>query len=386
MPFYHRLGEIPRVKHTTFYKPDGKSLYREELFGSKGFSGVYSTKYHIHMPTALKRVGLLDSPALPLWHDAPLSCYHFFTDRKESSGDFISARNVFLHNDQCTIATSRITKNTDDFYRNSNAAEYLFVHHGTGVLLSEFGKLPFGPGDQIIIPRAVTYQLRFDELNDNYILIVESATAYEIPKHFRNEYGQLEEHAPYCERDFKLPEFMTPVDESGDFRIVVKAGEKLFEHIAAHHPFDVVGWDGFLYPYSFNIKDYHAKVGRIHLPPPVHLAFITGGFVVCNFVPRPYDFHDESIPAPYFHSNIDSDEVLYYVEGEFMSRRGVKESSITLHPGGMPHGPQPGRTEASVGAKGTNEYAVMIDTFSPLRLTRNVRETMDETYVQSWLE
>jgi homogentisate 1,2-dioxygenase len=179
---------------------------------------------------------------------------------------------------------------------------------------------------------------------------------------------------------------MPPVDEKGDFRIIVKAGEKLFEHIAAHHPFDVVGWDGFLYPYGFNIKDYHAKVGRIHLPPPIHLAFITGGFVLCNFVPRPYDFHDEAVPAPYFHSNIDSDEVLYYVEGEFMSRRGIKESSITLHPGGMPHGPQPGKTEASVGAKGTDEYAIMVDTFAPLRPTLNVRETMDETYVRSWLE
>lgn len=386
MSFYHKLGEIPRVKHTTFFKPDGKSLYREELFGSKGFSGVYSTKYHLHLPTALERVSVIDAPALPLWSEAPLSCYHFFTDRKESSGDFIRSRNVFLHNDQCTIATARVTKDCGDFFRNSHAAEYIFVHHGGGVLVTEFGRLPFGPGDQLVIPRAVTYRMEFDSYEKNYLLIVESSTAYEIPKQFRNEYGQLEEHAPYCERDFKLPEFAPAVDEKGEFRIITKAGAQFVEHIAAHHPFDVVGWDGYLYPFSFNIRDYHAKVGRIHLPPPIHLVFNTGGFVICNFVPRPYDFHEGAIPAPYFHSNIDSDEVLYYVEGDFMSRRGIKEGSITLHPGGMPHGPQPGKTEASIGAKGTDEYAVMIDTFAPLRPTLNVKETMDDAYIRSWLE
>ncbi len=386
MPFYHKLGEIPRVKHTTFYKPDGKSLYREELFGSKGFSGVYSNKYHIHLPTALKSVREIKLGQAESWSEAPLSCYHFFTDKLSSKGDFISNRKVFLENDTTSIATAKITKETDSFYRNAFAAEYLFVHHGSGRLLTEFGTLPFVPGDQIIIPRAVTYRLEFDNFENNYLLIVESPSAFEIPNHFKNDYGQLDEAAPYCERDFKIPEFTEAIDEKGEFRIIVKAGKNYSEQIADHHPFDVVGWDGYLYPYSFNIRDYHAKVARIHLPPPVHLAFVTGGFVICNFVPRLFDFHPEAIPAPYFHSNIDSDEVLYYVEGDFMSRKGIKEGSITLHPGGMPHGPQPGKTESSVGAKDTSEYAVMVDTFAPLKLTTNVQKTIDADYVRSWLE
>ncbi|MDF1545399.1 MAG: homogentisate 1,2-dioxygenase, partial [bacterium] len=222
--------------------------------------------------------------------------------------------------------------------------------------------------------------------DDNKLLIIESSTAYEIPNHYHNRYGQFEEHAPYCERDFKLPEAAEPNSSHGDFRIIVKSSDRWFEQIAPHHPFGVVGWDGYLYPYAFNIRDYHPKVGRIHLPPPVHLAFMTQSFIICNFVPRPYDFHPDAVPAPYFHSNIDSDEVLYYVDGDFMSRRGIKNGSITLHPGGLPHGPQPGKTEASVGAKETQEWAVMIDTYSPLSPTRHVRDLLDKTYEQSWLE
>jgi homogentisate 1,2-dioxygenase len=386
MPFYHKTGEIPRVKHTTFYKQDGKSLYREELFSSKGFSGVYSNMYHYHMPTAVKKVTAVDMYKSVDWPEAPVLYLHFFTDQRKSPGDFISSRNVFLKNAHCEIATAHPTENTDHFYRNAYAAEYVFVHRGSGTFASEFGEFAFEPGDQIIIPRCVTHRFEFDSLDDNKLLIVESATAYEIPNHFRNDYGQMEEHAPYCERDFKVPEVVNPRDEKGDFTMIVKAGKRYFEHIIPHHPFDVVGWDGFLYPFAFNIRDYHPKVGRIHLPPPVHLLFNTQHFVICNFNPRPFDWHEQAIPAPYFHSNIDSDEVLYYVEGDFMSRKGVVEGSITLHPGGMPHGPQPGKTEASVGARGTEEYAIMIDTFAPLLPTTNARDTIDPHYPQSWLE
>ncbi|RME22690.1 MAG: homogentisate 1,2-dioxygenase, partial [Candidatus Zixiibacteriota bacterium] len=312
--------------------------------------------------------------------------YHFFTDDLKTEGSFITNRHVFLQNNDCSIATCRVTEPTDDFFRNAYHNEYIFVHRGKGVLRSEFGALPFEPGDQLIIPRTVIYRLEFDDYKaDNKLLIVESRTAYEIPKHYRNEYGQLEEHAPYAERDFKIPTELTPRDETGEFRVIIKAGQRYFEHIVPHHPFDVVGWDGYFYPFALNIRDYHPKVGRIHLPPPIHLAFITEHFVLCNFVPRPFDFHPDAIPAPYWHSNIDSDEVLYYVEGDFMSRKGIKEGSITLHPGGMPHGPQPGKYEGSVGAKATNEYAVMVDTFAPLRPTLNVKKTMDEKYAQSWL-
>jgi homogentisate 1,2-dioxygenase len=385
MPFYHRVGDIPRVKHCTFYKKDGKSLYREELFSSKGFSGIYSNKYHVHLPTALRSMKELDLHKDVAWPEAPVLYFHCFTDDKQTPGNFMTSRNVFLENPHCIISTAHPSEDTDDFYRNAYAAEYVFIHHGTGTFYSEFGKIRFEEGDQFIIPRAVTYQLKFDNWKGNKIFVVESDTAFEIPSHYRNDYGQMEEHAPYAERDFKCPEFHKAVDETGDFRIIVKAGRRYFEHIAPHHPFDVVGWDGFLYPFAFNIKSFHPKVGRIHLPPPVHLVFNTQHFVVCNFNPRPFDWHPDAIPAPYFHSNIDSDEVLYYVEGDFMSRKGIKEGSITLHPGGMPHGPQPGKTEASIGKKRTDEYAIMVDTFLPLRPTTNLRDTVDEAYAQSWL-
>lgn len=387
MPFYHRLGDMPRVKHTTFYKKDGQSLYREELFSSKGFSGVYSNKYWIHMPTQVLTAKEIGGTPNVDWPDAPVLYFHFFTDELKSGGNFISGRNVFLRNPHCIIATAIVTEDTPDFYRNAYGSEYVFVHNGTGTFMSEFGNIPFEPGDQFIIPRAVTYQFKFDDYKSrNKLVFVESDTAYEIPARYRNEYGQLEEHAPYCERDIKVPSELRPHEEHGEFRVIVKAGNKLFEHIVPNHPYSVVGWDGFLYPFALNIRDYHQKVGRIHLPPPTHLCFKTAHFIVCNFVPRPYDFYPTAIPAPYYHSNIDSDEVLYYVEGDFMSRTGVKEGSITLHPGGMPHGPQPGRTEASIGAKETNEFALMIDTYAPLRPTINVQKTLDKGYAQSWLE
>ncbi len=386
MPFYHKLGEIPRVKHTTFYKPDGKSLYREELISSKGFSGVYSNVYHHHLPTAVKSVKEISMHKKTDWAEAPVLYYHCFSSNKKTGGDFIDSRDEYFVNPSCKISIAYVTKATDDFYRNALGAEYIFIHHGSGVLLSHFGAIKFTEGDQLIIPRATTYQMKFDNYDNNKILIIESDTAYELPNHYKNAYGQMEEHAPYCERDFRPPEFTEPITDIGEFRIIVKAKERYFEHIVPNHPFGVVGWDGYLYPYAFNIKDYHPKVGRIHLPPPVHLAFVTGGFIICNFVPRLYDFHDSAIPAPYFHSNIDSDEVLYYVEGDFMSRKGIQEGSFTLHPGGLPHGPQPGRTEDSVGAKETNEWAVMIDTYAPLAPTTNVKDTIDKDYAQSWLE
>jgi homogentisate 1,2-dioxygenase len=387
MPFYVKVGKVPPKRHTTFYKSDGKSLYREELFSTKGFSGIYSNKYHLYMPPEVEKISEVNiDTSANEWKDAPVEYYHFMTDKKQSKGNILSARNEFLKNEHCTISTANITEEADFFYRNSQMHEIVFIHHGKGWLLSEYGKIKFEEWDYLVIPKGTTYQIKFDDYKNNKVFIIESDTPYEIPSHFRNEYGQLTEEAPYYERDFRVPEFMEPVDKKTDFKLILKVRGKMFEFRLPHHPFDVVGWDGFLYPYAFNIKEYAPKVGKIHLPPPIHLLFKTENFVICNFVPRLYDFHPQAIPAPYYHSNVDSDEVLYYVFGDFMSRTGVQEGSITLHPMGIPHGPQPGRTEASIGKKEADEYAIMIDTFQPLRVTKYVKETMVEEYSQSWLE
>jgi len=386
MPFYVKLGKVPKKRHITFYKGDGKSLYREELFSTKGFSGIYSNKYHLYMPPQVEAIKEIFPFEDNSWKDAPLQYYHFVTGKKKGSGNFLSARNVFLKNAHCSIATAQITEDTDLFYRNSYSHELLFIHYGEGELLSEYGRLQLNQWDYVVIPKGTTYQLKFNDYSNVKILVIESDSPYEIPRHFRNEYGQLREDAPYYERDFGVPNYMEPFDELGNFQLIIKVANRYFEYQLPHQPFDVVGWDGFLYPYTFNIKEYSPKVAKIHLPPPIHLLFETDHFVVCNFVPRLYDFHPEAIPAPYYHSNVDSDEVLYYVHGDFMSRTGVTAGSITLHPMGIPHGPQPGKTEASIGKKETEEYAIMIDTFEPLEVTQNVKETMVDEYSQSWLE
>ena len=386
MPYYVKVGKVPPKRHTTFYKPDGKSLYREELFSTKGFSGIYSNKYHIYMPPQVETIKEYTAANDNEWKDAPLQYYHFMTDNKKTNGGFFSARNEFLKNDHCIISTACVTEDTEIFYRNSYKHEIVFIHHGEGDFLSEYGKLPFEQWDYIVIPKGTTYQMKFRSFNNVKLYIIESDTPFEIPAHFRNEYGQLKEDAPYYERDFHPPLYMEPVDKLGEFTLMLKVSNRTFEYKLPHHPFDVVGWDGFLYPYTFNLKEYAPKVGKIHLPPPIHLMFTTEHFVICNFVPRLFDFHPDSIPAPYYHSNVDSDEVIYYVYGDFMSRTGVKEGSVTLHPMGIPHGPQPGKTEASIGKKETEEYAIMIDTFTPLKVTKNVKETMVEDYHHSWLE
>ena len=386
MPFYVKLGKVPPKRHTTFFKPDGKSLYREELFSTIGFSGIYSNKYHIYMPTQVEQISELEKPVDKTWNDAPLQYYHFFTDEKQSKGNIYSSRNEFLKNKHCILSTAHISEEADFFYRNSHMHELLFIHHGKGEFLSEYGRLKFNEWDFILVPKGTTYQIKFEDYKNVKLFIVESDTPFDIPKHYRNEYGQLTEDAPYYERDFRVPEYTEPIDEKGEFKLLLKVSNRVFNYKLPHHPFDVIGWDGYLYPYIFNIKDYAPKVGQLHLPPPVHLFLKTQHFVVCTFCPRLFDFHPDSIPAPYFHSNCDSDEMIYYVDGDFMSRKGVKEGSITLHPMGIPHGPQPGKTEESVGKKATDEYAIMVDTFEPLQLTTNVKETMTDDYSQSWLE
>lgn len=386
MPFYVSRGILPPQRHIAFYKEDGRSLYKEELFGTKGFSGIYSNKYHIYAPPQVKQLQEIPAKKVPVWKDAPLSYYHFQTGKLQNTGNFFNCRNVYLQNSHCRIAIAVVTKKTNEFYRNSYAHELIFVHNGSGELLSEFGRLPFKEWDYLVIPKGVTYTLNFSSYQFNKLLIVESDTPFDIPRHFRNEYGQTTEDAPYYERDFRVPEFMEPIEKKGTFVLNLKVADRFFRYELPHHPYDVVGWDGYLYPFAFNIKDYAPKTGKLHLPPPSHLVFTTQHFVVCNFVPRLFDYHPNAIPAPYYHSNVDSDEVLYYVAGDFMSRTGVSEGSVTLHPMGIPHGPQPGKTEASIGKLATEEYAVMIDTFAPLQLTANVKRCMVKNYENSWLE
>jgi len=383
MPIYHALGSLPPKKHITFEKEDG-SLYREELFSTLGFAGIYSTLYHIHLPTEVREVGKLDHVALAPWQDAPRQCFHFRTAALDHGGDLVTARKAFLYNDSTILYAATFSDNDPRFYRNGRHDEVLFTHHGRGELHSEYGVLPFGPGDYLVIPRGVMY--RFEKLSaDNRFFIIESKGPVQTPKRYRNHFGQLLEDAPFSERDIRRPSWMEPIDSREPVELVVKSGHEFYVYALGHHPFDVVGWDGYFYPWAFNIKDFQPIVGQIHLPPPIHQVFETPGAVICNFVPRLFDFHPKAVPAPYFHQNVDSDEVLYYAEGDFMSRKGIEEGSITLHPGDVPHGPQPGKTEASVGEKDCYEYAVMVDTFAPLLPTLHVRDTMDPGYLRSWL-
>lgn len=385
MPFYVKLGKLPPKRHITFFKEDGVSLYREELFSTHGFSSRYSLKYHYHLPTEVTKIKEIKPYELSPWDEAPVKYYHFITAMKKSKGNILTARQPYMYNRNVLMSTADVTEEADFFYKNSYRHELIFIHYGSGVMLSEYGVLPFSQWDYLLIPKGTIYQLKFDNYEKVKLFITESTTAFDIPKHYRNQFGQLNEDAPYYERDFRPPQFLDPKDEAGEFKVIANLTDRHFEYTVPHHPFDVVGWDGYLYPFAFNIKDYAPKVGQLHLPPPSHLLFTTQSFVFCNFCPRLFDFHPQAIPAPYFHSNIDSDEMLYYIDGDFMSRKGIVESSVTLHPMGIPHGPQPGKTEASIGKKETYEYALMVDTFEPLKLTTHVRDTMVEGYEHSWL-
>ncbi len=384
MPIYHQLGQIPSKKHVVFKSEEG-DMYWEQLYSTLGFSGIYSTLYHCLPPTRVREICEIPQAFVEEWGDAPVQPYHFFTNHVEHSGDIVSGRRCFLFNDDVTLSTASFTELDDRFYRNSQADEILFVHRGEGELHTEHGLIRFRQGDYLVVPRGVMY--RIEQLSeDNRFFIIESFHPIETPKRFRNEFGQLLEHAPFCERDIRRPEHREPVIQKDPCKLVIKRRNRFFEYELDHHPFDVVGWDGYLYPWALSIHEYMPTVGKIHLPPPVHQVFQSAGFVVCNFVPRLFDWHKDAIPAPYFHQNVDSDEVLYYVDGDFMSRKGIEPGSITLHPGDVPHGPQPGKIEASIGKKEVYEFAVMVDTFKPLQVTQQVARVMDKKYHRSWLD
>jgi len=384
MPIYHSLGKIPAKRHTTFYKESGE-LHYEQLFGTEGFSGMSSLLYHLHRPTQIKSISApVDvSPKAAVQHNIEPRMLSGFNVAPQD--DFLESRTVLLFNNDLHISLAAPRKSlTDYFYKNADADEVIFIHRGSGKLRTFVGNIPFEYGDYLVIPRGMIFQIDFDT-EDNRLFIVESFSPIVTPKRYRNQFGQLLEHAPYCERDIKRPSELETQDEKGDFTMKIRKENHMHTLVYATHPFDVAGWDGYNYPYAFSIHNFEPITGRIHQPPPVHQTFEGHNFVICSFVPRLYDYHPKSIPAPYNHSNIDSDEVLYYVDGDFMSRNHIEKGFISLHPGGIPHGPHPGAYERSIGQKETQELAVMIDPFRPLRLTEAALQINDPNYIKSWL-
>lgn len=385
MPHYYTLGNIPHKRHTQFRKPDG-SLYSEQLFSTEGFSSDSSLLYHCHPPTKIIKTEAQYSVAPKVAEEKMLKHRSFEGFKIKPVADYLESRKPILVNNDCHISLAAPQQTMQDyFYKNADADELLFVHEGSGKMLTQYGELQFAYGDYLVVPRGSIYQLQFDGDN-NRLFIVESFSPIVFPKRYLSKYGQLLEHAPYCERDIRTPQNLVTIDEQGDFLIKTKKRGMMYHIHYGHHPFDVIGWDGCCYPYALSIHDFEPITGRVHQPPPVHQTFDAHNFVVCSFVPRLYDYHPLAIPAPYNHSNIDSDELLYYVDGDFMSRKNVTRGMLTLHPGGIPHGPHPGAVEKSIGAKETKELAVMVDTFHPLQLTVDALEIENDGYVMSWAE
>ena len=380
MPFYNKQGLIPSKRHTAFKNHDG-GYYYEELVSRRGFSGIFSNLYHINRPTEIIDVGTfkkveLSSPTFT--HKAR----HIKTSLLDSKGDIISSRSALFYNSDVIISVANPSSKMDYFYRNSTSDEVLYIQNGNVDIITNFGILEVRAGDYVIIPRGVIWQINSNESIS--VLIIESSSPIETPNRYRNQFGQLLEHSPMSERDIRTPVLQKPISTIEPSLIKVKTKQGIQEYTYAHSPLDVIGWDGYYYPWAFSIHDFEPIVGSLHQPPPVHQTFQADGFVICSFVPRLFDFHPESIPAPYPHSNVDSDEILYYSKGDFMSRKGISEESITLHPMGLPHGPQPGKYHSSIGKKKTDELAVMIDTFKPLNITDTAKKIDDPSYPLSW--
>ena len=385
MPRYHKLGDIPNKRHTVFKNKNG-GFYYEELFGTIGFDGMSSLMYHTQRPTQVKEIlkTYSVSPKAAIENNMRSMMLMGFNIKKES--DYLKSRKVILFNNNCQISLASPDKSLKDyFYKNTDSDEVIFIHKGSGKLRTFLGNIDFSYGDYLVIPRGVIYQIEFNDEN-NRLFIVESKSPVYTPKRYRNWFGQHLESSPYCERDMHPPTELETYDESGEFLLKIKKDDSIHECVYAAHPFSVVGWDGYNYPYKFSIHDFEPITGRIHQPPPVHQTFETSNFVICSFVPRLYDYHPDAIPAPYNHSNIDSDEVIYYVDGDFMSRNNVDKGYISLHPAGIPHGPHPGSMEKSIGKKETHELAVMVDTFKPLMVTQEALDIDDGKYYKSWLE
>ena len=383
MPFYHSLGKIPNKRHTVFNNPEG-GIYYEQLFGTIGFDGMSSLLYHIQPPTSVLEIVQKQSVAPEIGLEKNMQMRSLQGFNVDPTDDYLESRTPMLVNSDLYIELAAPKKSmTDYFYKNADADEVIFIHRGNGTLKTQLGNIDFSYGDYLVVPRGMIYQMHF-ESEDNRLLIIQSFHPVYTPKRYRNWFGQLLEHSPYCERDIRRPQHLETHNENGRFLIKIKKEDTMYDYVYAHHPFNVVGWDGYNFPYAFSIHNFEPITGRVHQPPPVHQTFETGAFVICSFVPRMYDYHPQAIPAPYNHSNIDSDEVLYYVDGDFMSRNHVDKGQITLHPAGIPHGPHPGAYERSIGQKETQELAVMIDTFKPLKLTKQALGVEMADYMTSW--
>lgn len=383
MPSYVRAGSVPAKRHIQFRRPDG-SLYAEELFSTKGFESAYSLLYHLRPPTATLEVRSWDRLEPTFEPNQPPRNRHWLTRRSTVRGDAVDARVAILGNEDLTLSVADVERRMEYFYRNAGGDELLFIHEGSGVLESPFGEIAYRAHDYLLVPCGTIYRLQPE--SPTRLVVHESRGHITIPKKFRNEFGQLVEHAPFYERDFRSPALSSAIDARGEYEVRVANRGRNAVYIVENHPFDVVGWDGYCYPYAFNADDYAPITGKLHQPPPAHATFEAPGAAFCVFVPRLFDYHPLAIPIPYNHSSVDCDEVLYYVSGNFMSRRGVEEGSITLHAAGAPHGPQPGAVENSLGKTATDELAIMVDTFRPLGIARDAQTLEDPEYYRSWIE
>ncbi len=384
MPHYHKLGQIPSKRHVQFRKPNGE-LYAEQLVSTEGFSDLYSLVYHCHPPTLVTRIDEPYSVAPKIAIDKNLQHRSYKGFAVQPKEDYLESRVPVLVNNDVYLSLAAPKKSTENyFFKNSGADEMIFIHQGEGTLRTMYGNIDFVYGDHLVIPRGVTYQIDFKS-QENRLFIMESFSPIRFPRRYMNKAGQLLEHSPFYERDIRKPENLNTHDEQGDFLVLIKRDDMIYPYHYATHPFDVVGWDGYHFPFALSIHEFEPITGRIHQPPPVHQTFEGRNYVTCAFVPRLYDYHPDAIPAPYNHSNVDSDEVLYYVDGDFMSRNNIEKGQITLHPIGLPHGPHPGAVERSIGKKETKELAVMVDTFKPLMITEEALKLEDKDYYKSWL-
>ena len=383
MPIYQQQGTIPSKRHTVFRQENG-TLYNEELFGTEGFASTSSLVYHVHPPTRVHKMGKPFSVKPEIAIEDNMKAMSFLGFEATPEKDYLNSRKTLFINNDLVVGVAAPSQSMEEyFFKNADADELLFVHKGSGVLKTMYGSVKFGYGDYLIIPRGTIYQLTFKS-EENRILFIESHSPVHTPKRYRNEFGQLLEHSPFCERDFRFPQNLETHEETGAFNILIKKRGLIYPYVYETHPFDVVGWDGYNYPYAFSIFNFEPITGRVHMPPTIHQNFEGRNFVVCSFVPRLYDYHPNAIPAPYHHSNIDSDEILYYVDGDFMSRNNIVPGQFTLHPGGVPHGPHPGAIERSIGKKETNELAVMIDPFNPVKITKDALDMEIGDYYKSW--